>query len=374
LITHGGSRSALCALACAALVIAVPARLHAQRTVVSGVVLDDQTRAPVAEAAVRLLNTTGRALISVATDANGNFRFTIPEAGLYRIRAERIGYAVNESGSIMLQGPTAYIELRLTPQAVVLDSLVIKGEQQRPRALRPSEQLIVGKLLDDDTRRPLVSGTIALIDAKGKQITTAKADAAGNFRIVSPQPGTYRLRGEHQGYRTAESPQLKLMLGDSMRMDFHLSTSVVLLSPIVVTASARRIEDRSEQKGMEGFYTRMKRFGKSGFGDIVTRDEIADYDKRGMTTLGTVNMRNTRLRETSTCAPPYSTDYYVDGAPFMPPDSMAIDGQFPLHLIEALEVYLAPNIPGEFLVPMIREPGDRLGKPHCRIIVIWTKR
>jgi hypothetical protein len=359
-----------------------------QSPTVRGVVLDEQTGSPIAAAAMQLTDASGLRVAAALSDANGVFQMTAPAAGKYRVRAERAGYFAKTSADVTLPG-AASVELRLSPHPILLDSLLAIGKTAEFRRVRANEQLIHGRLIDDDSRAPIPLGTVELQDNKGNRILSITADAHGLFRIVTPKPAAYLLQAAHAGYRTAKSPVLRMMLGDTIRLDFHLSTKAVLLAPILVTATARRIEDRREMKGLDDLYNRMSKYAKSGFGEFITRDSMVSYDNRGMTTSTMISMR--AFRTPTQCTMPVSTsqpasdprtDYYLNGAPFIPsdtttaPDGLArsISDELAPHVLEAIEVYLAPTIPAEFVTPMFQGEQRRIYGMPCRVVVFWTRR
>ncbi len=120
---------------------------------ISGRVIEPGLRIPVPDADVRiwayptkpgarLTFYVGEALEETQTDANGNFRFTVPEAGRYRIAATKQGYGT--SGPTMQQASSSI--------GFTLPSEV------KPPALelflaRPAS--ITGHLIDGDTKEPL---------------------------------------------------------------------------------------------------------------------------------------------------------------------------------------------------------------------------
>lgn len=125
-------------------------------------------------------------------------------------------------------------------------------------------QTVRGILLDDATGQVLDSGLVALL-ADSVQVAGVRTDSAGQFVLTAPDAGSYCLRAERFGYRPATSTALRLTGGDTLRVEFLLSTEVVLLDPVVVRARARRI-------GLpRDFYERAER---GGFGRFMVREEI----------------------------------------------------------------------------------------------------
>jgi hypothetical protein len=100
---------------------------------VRGRLLDISTRAPINTALVALLDTALVPRASAVTDDSGRFVLQASRSGTYRIRAERIGYRAALSDVIeLLQGPTRYVEFRLSAEAVLLEPLRVVAAPRVP--------------------------------------------------------------------------------------------------------------------------------------------------------------------------------------------------------------------------------------------------
>lgn len=349
--------------------------------VVRGRVLDAKTGEPVSSATVSLIANDSLALVTSWTDSVGRFGLPVLDSGTFTVRVERLGYDAKVSDPVRLnRHDTVEVEFRLIPAPILLDSVLV-SVRHAGRRLRAGEQLVYGRLLDDDTHDPIPGGTLRLLTRSGDVAATARADAEGRFWLISPRAGTYRLQGARAGYRTAKSPTLYLMLGDSIGIDFYLSARLALPSPITVTATRRRWSNRADLSGMEGFFSRYARFAQSGYGEFMIRDSIAYWDHRGVTVGDMLLARIHAVRQVvplgdslggavvmtgglvsisrhigpGGCIP----RYYLDGAvvPYQ-----AVSGFAPQDL-EAVEVYVWPRIPAEF----------NMGSP-CGVVVYWRRR
>jgi 5-hydroxyisourate hydrolase-like protein (transthyretin family) len=346
-------------------------------------VQDATTGAPVASASVSLLDEDSLALVTSPTDTSGRTTLPVLGAGTFRLRAERVGYRTAVSDPLTLgAGDTATVELRLEAAPFLLDSILV-SVRGSGRSLRMSEQLVFGRLVDDDTRAPIPGGTVRLVSGRGSAAATAITNDQGQFWLVSPRAGTYRLQAERIGYQASESPEVNLMPGDSVGFDFHLSTQAVLLAPITVTSSRRPWDERAPLIGMESFLGRYEQFARSGFGTFMTRDSIAVWDSRTQSVGdmlrsvvpaaravvpfgdpqapglgGAILIRSGRAsggRIAGTCIPAY----WLDGAP-VPYNVVASYGPADL---EAVEVYVSPNIPADMAT----------GFP-CGVVAYWSRR
>lgn len=332
--------------------------------VLRGTLLDEQSGTPVAGGLVRLLGDDGRTVRSASSDGAGRFALTAPAPGVYGLRAERMGYAPTERQSVDLTGSdTVDVELRLTPTPLLLDTIRV-STARATRPLHTGEQLIDGRLLDEDTDEPIPWGLVRLLWA-GDPVATVLSREDGTFRLVSPRAGTYRLRAERIGYETAESDDLYLQLGDTITIDFRLAVDAVPLDPLTVTASARPWENRTPLAGMDAFFARYARYSGTGFGDFVTRDSIKVWEDRVQTTGHMLRWTTHVVRQVEPisgqvtlrggCEPVY----YLNGTE-VPYE--AVETLTPT-LLEAVEVYIRPAIPAEL----------GRGSP-CGVVAYWARQ
>lgn len=322
--------------------------------ILRGTVTDNLGRVPVSYAAVRLLREDSTTVALALTDDRGWFNLSVAN-GSYRLRVEHFSYEPLPDTDIRIErGDTLVLAVRINPLPVLLDQIIVAGRSEQ--RLRASEQLIHGRLVDDDSRAVIPGATIHLLREDGTAITKTITSEHGLFRIVTPTPGTYVLRAERIGYKTADSPKLRMMLGDTMRLDFFLSTRVVLLGPILVQTSARPIRDRYSLTGMDAFFSRMREWEHRA--KFVTRAMIDDYDRQGYTTMRVIDDVSPRGRRDCTSL------FWWEGSPFRlpnpePPRTLLdeINDLFFLSSLEAIEVYTAPAIPPRSRPAAIASPA-----------------
>lgn len=344
---------------------------------VQGAVTAEESGMPLAAVAVTLFGGDGDELLTVLTDDQGRYSLRAPASGVYRLRAERTDYHPRESGPFTLQATdTLPLDFQLFPALLLLDSILVSG-QRRNRPLRAGEQLVYGRLLDDAFGEPIPQGLIRLLGESGPAAATTLSDDEGLFWLVSPSAGTYRLQAERIGYKTSTGPVLYLMLGDTIGLDFYLSVEAVLLNPIVVRAAERPWEDRYDLTGLEGFLRRYSTLSRAGFGEFLTRDSIAEYEDRVITSGHMLLQSMTSVRNVVSGGLGYGQvilrqgcipHYFLNGT-LVPPD--AVDsGQinpmaiYPPETLEAVEVYVRPTIPAEFLQ----------GGFPCGVVALWARQ
>jgi hypothetical protein len=226
-------------------------------------------------------------------------------------------------------------------------------------------QNLRGRLIELESEQPIAGVTIMLV-AEGnppasqgltqRTLTSNK----GTFAFRAPMPGTYRLRAEGGGYRTAVTPAMELRAGDDVALALRLLPDTIQLRPIVVTASNRRPAGR-----LGGFYDRMSR---RIAGHFITRDDI---EKRNplvvsdlLRTIPGLDVRPSSLgfghdvRTVEGCRPAI----FLDGLPLTPLRGESIDHLVNPMDVEGIEVYRHPT-----------EAPVEFQRGNCGAIVIWTR-
>ena len=109
-------------------------------------------------------------------------------------------------------------------------------------------QVIRGKLFDNETRLPVINGTVTLFDdSLGASVARTLTGSDGRFILRVPRPGQYTLRGWGLGYRGGLEPRLVLAEGDSVVMDLYLMPDPLELEPLRI--SAERVRSELERQG-----------------------------------------------------------------------------------------------------------------------------
>jgi len=189
---------------------------------IRGVVTDQESGIPLATVAVSILSEDGGVLGMALTDREGAYLLPAPRPGSYRVRAERVSYQPQERGPFTLQATdTLTVDFQLLPAPFLLDSILVSVRRQG-RTIGAGEQLVYGRLLDHESGEPIPQGMVQLMSASQSEAATTLSNDYGLFWLVSPNAGSYRLRAERIGYRPSEGPEFRLMLGDTLGVDFYL--------------------------------------------------------------------------------------------------------------------------------------------------------
>jgi hypothetical protein len=220
-------------------------------------------------------------------------------------------------------------------------------------------QSVHGRLLDASSGAAIDGATMTLLAEDSVVVQSVLTDPSGEFRLDAPRPGPYRLSAQRIGYRTSATPMFELEERDTLEVEFRLSTEVVLLQPVTVTAYSRR-----PSGPLSGFYERMER---RAAGTFITREQIEQrqpiYPSDLLRTVPGVQLVPTWWGRTvvlmrGRCVP----QIFLDG---MRIHGGSIDDIVTAMDLEGIEVYRsAVEAPIEFT-------GAGGG---CGAIVLWTRR
>lgn len=231
-------------------------------------------------------------------------------------------------------------------------------------------QQLRGRVTDADTRTAVVSAQVELLDKSTKPLASVLTDPMGQFMIVGPRAGRFRLRITRLGYQETLVPEIELMGGETVEAELRIAVAAIPLEPLRIVARGRTVSQYLERAG---FYEREQH----GVGSFLTRYEI---EKRGGTTLSDalrhvpgVRMRRAdrsgrrwevQLRNTR-CPPSIVLDGVImraDGPVRL--QDMPMDDLVSLGDIDGIEIYHGPSE----TPPAFNRGGT------CGVIVLWTRR
>ena len=99
---------------------------------VSGRLLDNESRLPVSNGTVSLLDTLGHVVVAVLTDPEGRFTLLAPGPGRFRLRGSGLGYRGGlETRFALAQGQEMTTDLFLVPDPLPLEGIEVVTERQR---------------------------------------------------------------------------------------------------------------------------------------------------------------------------------------------------------------------------------------------------
>lgn len=92
-----------------------------------------------------------------------------------------------------------------------------------------------GKMRDKETGEPILFGTVALYK-NGILITGAESDIDGNYYVSDIEPGTYDVEAKYLGYSDMKTTGVLLKAGQTIRLNFDMVVSGIILEEAIVTA------------------------------------------------------------------------------------------------------------------------------------------
>jgi outer membrane receptor protein involved in Fe transport len=155
-----------------------------------------------------------------------------------------------------------------------------------------------GKAIDIETKEPILFGNVALYQ-NGNLITGTQTDLDGNYVFSNIDPGTYDVEVSYVGFQTQRQTGVLVLAGKSNRVDFELSSGVLLQEIEVKAYKAPLIEQDNTTTG-----------------GVVTAEKIRNLPTKNINALaattagissidgGAINVRGSRSD---------GTNYYIDG-------------------------------------------------------------
>ena len=166
---------------------------------ISGVVTDGTT--PLADATVKLFDSTGMPYKHTLTDTSGSFSLTDIPAGTYSLAAVKDGYRLSDAAGVTLSAQsTVQIDLVCTPDAS-LSLGAIAGVLTVPNPL--------------GAPTPLGGAKITLQDPLGNTVASTYTAADGEFAFYDLADGIYTLLSSADGYM-ASSTMTAVITGGSI--------------------------------------------------------------------------------------------------------------------------------------------------------------
>jgi hypothetical protein len=95
---------------------------------------------------------------------------------------------------------------------------------------------ITGKVIDQNGA-VIPGATVEAILVKTGAARKVVADAEGSYHLVQLEPGIYNLRASSSGFAVQQKPELTLVAGQNLQLDFTLLPEGVTVDPVVVTAT-----------------------------------------------------------------------------------------------------------------------------------------
>lgn len=236
-----------------------------------------------------------------------------------------------------------------------------------------SAQTLRGRILDSETREPVMLAYVGLMAEEGEMVVAALATSEGDFELNAPDRGSYFLYVSRTGYETLVDGLFDIGSDAVMDVQVGLRPRPVELAPVLVETEA----DRSPLE-IEGFYERAIR----GQGTFLVREEIQrraiDKISDAFREIPRIIIDESRpltgsmavmqypsvqiLRNGRLCSPTFYLDRHViamGGSQVVRPDDFVTPTE-----LEAIEVYTRSNeVPVGF---------DEI--TNCGVVLMWTRK
>jgi len=238
---------------------------------------------------------------------------------------------------------------------LALSPLLLCSHPSRGQTPSGARGIISGTVRDKGTNDPL-PGANVIVD--GTTIGAA-SDLQGNFVIRAVPAGTYRVRASIIGYLPAVLSGVKVVAGDTVRLDFTLAQTAIDIPEVVVTAT-RKAQSFMETPVSVSVVT-AQQIRQQNF---VTLDQTLEFTPGVNMMGGQINIRGSSgySRGAGT-----RVLLLVDGVPMLPGDSGDIKWDaLPPNEIDRVEVVkgassslYGSNALGGVINVITKDPTDR---------------
>ena len=99
-------------------------------------------------------------------------------------------------------------------------------------------QTVRGTLTEQESRRPIAGAVVFLLDANQAVVARDLTSEAGQYRLVAPRAGTYRVRTLRIGFRPVLSAAIDLSIGQDASVPLAVESVPVSLSAVRVESRA----------------------------------------------------------------------------------------------------------------------------------------
>lgn len=151
-----------------------------------GRVLDDENERPVPTALVRLVDAAGEDRGVTAADSSGGYRLELPEPGVYRLVAERLGYEAFETPLLdVADGDGVYpVDLLMRRAPIPIAGLEVSTERAERQI-----QLLIGMSPRSLRHRPIFRETIdSHVDRAHDLIALMRWEGRAGLTVIEGDP------------------------------------------------------------------------------------------------------------------------------------------------------------------------------------------
>jgi hypothetical protein len=163
---------------------------------IRGAVIEEYGGGPMASADVAVVDVRDSLILRVRTDSSGLFSSTLPRAGVYSLRVEKIGYRTQQTDTFEI-GPSEVLELRIviSIEAVPLTPIEVTARYRVSRAHTDFERRV------ESGRRSGLGHFFTRKDIDGTAVmrTSSMLMRVPSIRLVHARDGTVYLGVPERG-------------------------------------------------------------------------------------------------------------------------------------------------------------------------------
>ena len=224
-----------------------------------------------------------------------------------------------------------------------------------------SAQTISGRVTDQETGDPVEGVRVQLLSGRSDSLSVDFTDGFGEYRLVAPGPGEYRIRASRVGVGEVVTHPFTLQGAGTEVVDLALTFTAIELDALLVRQRPFRWWERDRPARTWEFWERREFYEPLGFGRFLSDGEATRFsDLSDLVAVHAPRM----LRCNGRMA------LYVDGVRMEGSSLQIVNGRiqgdwsalFPLRQVEHLELYPGGlKVPGELVAP----------GAGCGVVVVW---
>jgi serine/threonine protein kinase len=243
----------------------------------AGKVLDSRGR-PLARRQVKVVSQATQSVLTVETDARGNYRIPDLPPGTYDVSLEPGAdqLAAGKSDVHLGPGESARLDLTAAKAAATAPPPSQPSGGSTPPRLTAVTATVHGRVFDENGAG-LTGASVKIIDAQRKVAKAVISDSAGNFRITDLAPGNYHLEVQPQGFSPTEATQFPLIKGQDYEVNIRVKELAAAKAPATPpppstgTLSGKVVDEHGA--AIQGLKVRLVREGNGQSVQQLTTDD-----------------------------------------------------------------------------------------------------
>lgn len=253
----------------------------------AGKILDSRGR-PLAHRQVKVVSQATQSVLTVETDARGNYRIPNLPPGTYDVSLEPGADQLAASKSDVHLGPgeSARLDLTASKAAATAPPPSQPSGGSTPPRVTAVTATVHGRVFDENGAG-LTGASVRIIDAQRKVAKAVVSDSAGNFRITDLAPGNYHLEVQPQGFSPTEATQFALTKGQDYEVNIRVKELAAAKAPApppppsTGTLNGKVVDEHGA--AIQGLRIRLVREGNGQSAKQLTTDDKGAFTASDLT-------------------------------------------------------------------------------------------